>query len=402
MYSDREVLCFLQNVPGIGTKTIRELWNYFKLGDRIFHAEEKELENLLGGRQKDAFLKAREKETPAECLLGLRKKEVEYYSVFDWNYPKRLRKVSDAPLALYVRGSLPPEECMTAAVIGARKHSYYGEKQTKVYAKILAEEQVGVVSGMAKGIDSIAQMTALENGGSTYAVLGCGVDVCYPEECRKLYEKLPLYGGIISEYPPGTLPRAGLFPLRNRIISALGDILLVMEARQRSGTLITVDMALEQGKEIWALPGRCDDVLSYGCNRLIAQGAGILTDEDEFRGELELLRQKYERRTKSTQFKREQKEKMFVLGKRQMHENGEPASDNRESMPSIMEEELSLLEQRVLDVLDYQPLALNGIYDKLQKAEETGISLQELAVSLVGLCLKGLAKQINGNFYIRV
>ena len=296
MYSDKQMLCFLQSVSGIGSKTIVNLWSYFKTGERIFNAGEEELKELLTEKQRIAFLHEREKTDPAEVLRKLEQRGISYYTVFDWNYPSRLRRVGDAPLALYVRGSLPPEDSMTASVVGARKHSYYGEKQTKLFAKILAQEQVGIVSGMAKGIDSIAQMTALENGGTSYAVLGCGVDICYPPECRRLYEKLPLQGGIISEYPPGTQPKAGLFPLRNRIISALGDILLVMEARVRSGTLITVDMALEQGKEIWALPGRCDDVLSYGCNRLIAQGAGILTGEEEFHKELDMLKQKYVRK----------------------------------------------------------------------------------------------------------
>lgn len=387
MYSDREVLCFLQNVPGIGSKTIMELWSYFKVGERIFHAEEKELETLLNVRQKKAFLEMREKMDPAELLKKLERKGISYCSVFDWNYPTRLRKISDAPLALYVIGSLPPGDKMTAAVIGARKHTYYGEKQTKLFSRILAEEQVGIISGMARGIDSIAQMTALERGGSTYAVLGCGVDICYPPECRPLYDKLPLNGGIISEYPPGTQPKAGLFPLRNRIISALGDILLVMEARQRSGTLITVDMALEQGKEIWALPGRCDDILSCGCNRLIAQGAGILIGENEFLKELELLKQKYERKPHALRLVKNEKE------------SGQSALGEKIQMEA---ETLTALERDIISVLDYQPLSLNGIYEKVCQKEAAAVQLPEVSLALVELCLKGFARQVNGGWYIRI
>lgn len=398
MYSDREVLCFLQGVPGIGSKTILELWACFKSGDRIFHAEEKELERLLNIRQRTEFLRAREKTDPAEKLQKLKNRGISYYSVFDWNYPTRLRKISDAPLALYVIGSLPEEEKMTAAVIGARKHSYYGEKQTRIFSEILAEKQIGIISGMAKGIDSIAQMTALNSGGSTYAVLGCGVDICYPPECRQLYEKLPFHGGIISEYPPGTQPKAGLFPLRNRIISALGDILLVMEARQRSGTLITVDMALEQGKEIWALPGRCDDVLSYGCNRLIAQGAGILTGEKEFGEELELLKEKYERKTHG----------LKLIKKVCMEDEKDSCSTNRDGRPKKRTEKENMrsqaedLEQEVLCVLDYQPMSLNDIYKELCRKKETVDEISKISAALVGLCVKGLARQVNGNWYIRV
>lgn len=398
MYSDREVLCFLQDVAGIGNKTIRELWSYFKSGEKIYRAEEKDLECLLNARQKKTFLEEREKSDPLEKLRNLQKKDISYCTVFDWNYPSRLRKICDAPLALYVRGKLPPEDKMTAAVIGARKHSYYGEKQTKVFAEILARQQVGVISGMAKGIDSIAQMTTLTNGGSTYAVLGCGVDICYPPECRQLYEKLPEYGGIISEYPPGTQPKAGLFPLRNRIISGLGDILLVMEARQRSGTLITVDLALEQGKEIWALPGRCDDVLSFGCNRLIAQGAGILIGEKEFEEELQLLRQKYEHKKSTFQ----------IPVKNQKDRKNVSVKDLKKAEKVIAgaafkeEGRLNKGEETLLSILDYQPQSLNEIYEKISQKEAVRMTLQEVSLALMELCIKGVVKQVNGNWYIRL
>lgn len=393
MYSDREVLCFLQHIPGIGNKTIQSLWGYFKTGDAIYRAEEKALESLLNERQKKAFLHAREKVDASERIAKLKAEGIDYYSVFDWNYPRRLRKIADAPLALFVKGSLPPENNMTASVVGARKHSYYGEKYAKVFSGMLAEAGVSVISGMAKGIDSIAQMTAIEKRGQSYAVLGCGVDICYPPECRKLYDKLPFYGGIISEYPPGTAPNAGLFPLRNRIISGLGDILLVMEARERSGTLITVDMALEQGKEIWALPGRSDDVLSYGCNRLISQGAGILTGENDFKEELEVLKQKYTQVFKGK-----------VLKKREAACENEKSKEMRkqDEYMSCQEEECRQLQQLVLAVLDYQPLSLNHIHFEVQKMQKETIFLQEVGNTLIELCLQGKAKQMNGGFYIRV
>ena len=398
MFSDRETLCFLQHVPGIGNKTIKELWAYFKTGDCIYHAGEEELAKLLGDKRKLAFLNAREKRTPTEVLKQVEKKGISYYTVFDWNYPERLRKICDAPPALYVRGSLPPENEMTASVVGARKHSYYGEKQTKIFAGILANNQVGVVSGMAKGIDGIAQMTAVEHGGKTYAVLGCGVDICYPPECRRLYERLPEYGGIISEYPPGTQPKAGLFPLRNRIISGLGDILLVMEARQRSGTLITVDMALEQGKEIWALPGRCDDVLSCGCNKLIAQGCGILTGEKEFAEDLELLKLKYVRRPKKVQ-------EIYMVEKTNGNLTEEKRSGGKNQSDTTREchfQPESELEQILLTLLDYQPMSLSNIYEKIVCDAREVPTLPQMSAALMELCMKGLVKQINGNWYIRV
>ena len=274
--NNREVMFFLHSLQGIGKKTVGNLMEYFGNVQALYHAPESELTKLLKPAQCRLFLDGREKKNPKQELMELEKKGIRYYSVFDKDYPKRLLKTADIPMGLFVKGSLPEEDVLTVSVVGTRKHSYYGEKQTKEFCKMIAGMGVPVISGMARGIDGIAQKTAIANGSKTYAVLGCGVDICYPEEHIRLYEQIPQCGGIISEYFPGTQPAAGLFPLRNRIISALGDILLVMEAREKSGTLITVDMALEQGKEIWVLPGRVDDALSVGCNRLIAQGAYIL------------------------------------------------------------------------------------------------------------------------------
>lgn len=408
MYSDREILYFLQSIPGIGNKTIRQLWNYFPSSGQLFEAKEEELRQILKPGQTTSFLRAREALSPAEKMAELYRKGIRYYSIFDWDYPMRLRAVADAPLALFVWGELPPEDCMTAAVVGARYHSFYGAKHTKYYSGLLAEKEIGVVSGMAKGIDSIAQEAAIEKGGKTYAVLGCGVDVCYPEESRKLYEKIPLHGGIISEYLPGTLPQAGLFPQRNRIISALGDILLVMEAKEKSGTLITVDMALEQGKEIWALPGRADDALSAGCNRLIAQGAGILASGADFMGELDLLKEKYEKKKgaggrcgwKSGILKPEGAGnlKPESAGNLKAEGSGILLAEPRAS-DSAKEADL---DAAILSLLRYTPLSLEAVHDGLYKKTRVSRSVQELSVRLLDLCMEGKIRQVNGGFYITV
>ena len=141
---------------------------------------------------------------------------------------------------------------------------------------------------MARGIDAYGHIGALKAGGDTFAVLGCGVNVCYPRTNQKLYESILAQGGIISEYPPDTEPIAQLFPARNRIISALSDVVVVVEAKERSGSLITADFALEQGKDIYAVPGRSTDALSQGCNNLIRQGAGILNSVEDFAKDREL------------------------------------------------------------------------------------------------------------------
>ena len=186
------------------------------------------------------------------------------------------------PEYLYFKGSLPDPEVPSVAIVGARSCSIYGRNQAGKIARILAENGVSVISGLAYGIDTCAHEGALAGGGKTYAVMGCGIDRCYPASNRKLYGKiLDGGGGIISEYPPGTPPLAHHFPIRNRIISALADAVIICEARKKSGSLITANYALEQGKTIYAVPGRVSDCLSYGCNDLIRQGAFPLLDAEQ-------------------------------------------------------------------------------------------------------------------------
>ena len=208
---------------------------------------------------------------------------IQFITVWDDGYPKRLLPLYDRPFALYVRGSLPKEDRKTAAVIGARACSAYGGSQGRKIGRELAQAGVQIISGLAYGVDSAGHKGALDAAypASTYAVLGCGPDRCYPREHARLAGRiLENGGGLLSEYPPGTDALAGHFPMRNRIISGLSDCVLVIEARKKSGSLITVDQALEQGKEVFALPGRVDDPLSEGCHRLLEHGAALLTGSD--------------------------------------------------------------------------------------------------------------------------
>lgn len=383
--NNKEIMFFLHSLYGIGRKTVGNLMEYFGNVQAVYHAPESELKKVLKPVQCRTFINGREKKNPKQEMQDFEKKGIRYYSILDEEYPKRLLKTADAPMGLFVKGSLPREDELTVSVVGTRKHSYYGEKQTKEFCRMLAGLGVPVISGMARGIDGIAQRTAIECGSRTYAVLGCGVDVCYPEEHFKLYGQVSQHGGIISEYFPGTQPAAGLFPLRNRIISALGDILLVMEAREKSGTLITVDMALEQGKEIWVLPGRVDDSLSVGCNRLIAQGAYILPPVMEFKEELIRLCEKYNRRS---------------LGEAVAETVTGQACGN-----SLMEaeqgRELSFLESAVVAVLDYTPLSLTAIYESLHEEIRKNYPIAQISVTLVRLCVRNLARQAGTGYYMR-
>ena len=188
-------------------------------------------------------------------------------------YPARLKELPGMPKQLYYIGSFPDDAKPTAAIVGARLCSPYGRIQAFNYGKFLSEHGVQVISGMARGVDSISQRAAIEAGGESYGVLGCGVDVCYPKENKGLYIDLQKHGGILSELPPGTAPLREYFPARNRMISGLADMILVMEAKEKSGSLITAAFALDQGKTIYALPGPVTSELSKGCNRIISDGA---------------------------------------------------------------------------------------------------------------------------------
>ena len=255
--------------------------------ERIYRASEEELRFLCGEActfQADAertvqILKRAQRQEPEKIADDLRQKNISYICLAEERFPERLRRIPDPPFGLYCRGRLPDEDDLqhAAAVIGARMASGYGREQARRFGFRLAARGITIVSGMARGVDGIAQKAALDAGGRSFAVLGCGVDLCYPDENQALYDRLLEAGGILSEFPPGTPPDSKNFPQRNRIISGLADLVLVIEARKRSGTQITVDMALEQGREVFALPGRVSDALSDGCNRLIRQGAWIAT-----------------------------------------------------------------------------------------------------------------------------
>lgn len=230
--------------------------------------------------RREAFLAGRKAADPGKALETLEKRGISFTFQGDPAFPDKLSEIPNAPYALYYIGKLPGT-MPTCAVVGARMASSYGRGEARRFAERLSAAGIGIISGMARGVDGIAGRGALEAGGYSLAVLGSGVDVPYPTENTDLYERLCENGCVVSEYPPGTAAQSRLFPARNRIISALSDLVLVIEAKLRSGSLITVDFALEQGRDVYALPGRVTDPLAAGCNRLIRTGAGIATSPDD-------------------------------------------------------------------------------------------------------------------------
>ena len=199
----------------------------------------------------------------------------------DQAYPERLRGINQSPFVFYLKGSLVEEDVWSVAVVGTRRFSAYGRQVTETITRILAEQGITIVSGLARGIDGIAHQAALEVGGRTLAVLGSGLDRIYPPEHRGLAERICAQGGLISDYPPGTPPDGSNFPPRNRIISGLSKAVLVIEAGVKSGALITADYAAEQGRDVFAVPGKITAPLSRGANKLIKLGAHPLLEAQD-------------------------------------------------------------------------------------------------------------------------
>lgn len=276
-----ELELFFCNLEGIGIKGLQNLFAHVPDLEQIYSMTEQELSQILTKKQCQSFFEKKRTWRLREKTEQLLQNQISFVSFWNESYPAALRKIASPPKILYYKGKLPQNTEKCVAVVGTRNCTAYGRKMAESLGESLAAHGVSVVSGMARGIDSYSQQYALEVGGCSYGILGCGVDICYPPENRKLYTMLQDRGAVISEYAPGTAPAAGLFPARNRIISGMSQAVIVVEAREKSGTLITVDMALEQGKEVFAVPGRITDTVSNGCNRLIRQGAGILCDMEE-------------------------------------------------------------------------------------------------------------------------
>ncbi len=238
----------------------------------------------------EKLLELRRTFDPAREVERLQQAGVRAYTWDDADYPAALRTIDRPPTVLYVRGCLLPEDETAVAVVGTRHASTYGREVAHAVAGALAQRGVTVVSGLALGVDTVAHRSALDAGGRTLAVLGSGVDQIYPAQNRALGEQVIGQGALISDFPLGTRPEARNFPPRNRIISGLSKAVVIVEAGERSGALITAEFAAEQGREVFAVPGSILNAGSAGCNRLIREGATPLLTVDDLLDYLDLAR----------------------------------------------------------------------------------------------------------------
>lgn len=270
---------WLSRLEGINPKILKNLldkynnpkvlWNKTKeelIKNDIKEVHANEITNNVYRQDFDKYLKY------------MKENHIDLITIYDKEYPQKLKEIYDPPVVIYIKGNKEILNQKALSIVGCRNCTKYGESVAKKLAYNLSLKNINIVSGLAKGIDSFAHIGALEAKGKTIAVVGCGLDRVYPIENTNLFnEIIKENGAIISEHVIGTKPIAKNFPRRNRIISGLSDALIVVEAKKESGTLITADFALEQGKEIYSVPGNITSTNSYGTNELIKQGAKILT-----------------------------------------------------------------------------------------------------------------------------
>lgn len=275
-------LIMLNMILGPNNNLIEKIEDFFgqdELQNIHLYLSELKESNLIEAKKVDELTKFIKENRMDFFEEYLNKENIFTLTKYDFNYPEKLRYIENQPFILYIKGNLDSliNKRKSLAVIGSRKATAYGKWATEKFVSELSFNKFNIISGMANGIDTFAHNEALKCNNYTVAVLGCGVDIIYPPRNKTLYSKIVESGAVISEFPLGTIPMPYNFPVRNRIISGLSDGILVIEASEKSGTLITATHGAEQGKEIFAIPGNIDNIYSRGTNKLIREGAKVTT-----------------------------------------------------------------------------------------------------------------------------
>ncbi|MCL4382416.1 MAG: DNA-processing protein DprA [Patescibacteria group bacterium] len=274
---------------GIGPQRFKLLLKYFGKAQKAYEAnEETLLKTGLGANLVSQFLIFRQKFNPQGFYEEVKKKGITILTLKDKNYPDSLRQISDCPPVLYIKGQIKIEDELAVAIVGTRKISAYGREVTEILTRDLVASGLTIVSGLARGVDSLAHKIALEAAGRTIAVLGCGVDLVYPPENKALYEQIILHGAVVSEVAPGQYVAKGIFPARNRIIAGLSLGVVVTEGAEDSGALITARDAANQGREVFAVPGPITSYLSAASSILIKEGAKLVYHVSDILEELDI------------------------------------------------------------------------------------------------------------------
>jgi DNA processing protein len=351
----------LSTVPNVGNVRFYSLVKHFGTPKKVLEASLKDLQQVEDvGEITAKSIKSQVNWQEAEEQIKIfEKSNCLWLNILDADYPRRLKQISDPPPFLFVRGSLSETDGWALAIVGSRNATDYGKNITQRITSELVAKGISIISGLATGIDAYAHQAALESGGRTLAVLGNGLDIIYPPENRSLAKQIAEQGALVSEFLFGTKPLAENFPQRNRIISGLSLGVIVVEAPAKSGALLTAQFALEQNREVFAVPGNLGKKTSEGTNNLIRQGAKLVTRAEDILEELNLSQP--------------------------------PAISGPPPAPP----ELAGEEELLFQILSTEPTHI----DKL--AEASNLSISETLTGLLNLELKGLARQLSGKHFVR-
>jgi DNA processing protein len=349
----------LSLVPGIGPAKFRRLVDSLGSPEAAWMADSTQLASAgLDRRAIDSLVSTRSRVQLQSEMDKLQRLKVRVMTQQDDDYPHLLQHIADPPPVLYLRGELRPEDDLSVAIVGTRRPTVYGRQAAELFARGLAEHGVTVASGLARGVDTYAHQAALEGGGRTLAVLGSGLDIIYPAENRRMAAEIVERGALISEFPLGTKPDGMNFPRRNRIISGLSTACLIVEAGDSSGALITAEFALEQGRDVFAVPGNIFSPASRGPNRLITDGAKPACRLEDILEELEI----------------------------------EAAVEQREARDAIPKSES---EVAILRCLGHEPVHIDEV------RRTVCLPMSVVSSTLTMLELKGLVRQAGGMNYVR-
>ena len=380
---------WLTELPGLHNQTRLQLLEHFQTPEDIYYADPAELLLTEGiTREQAALFSDHRLESADRILADCAALDLRILTLQDADYPSRLKNIYDPPCLLYIRGRLPAlDEEAAVAVVGTRTATPYGITAAEKLSYGLAAGGAVVVTGLARGIDAAAARGALRAGGTPVGVLGNGIDVVYPAESRYLYEDVAAAGALVSEYAPGTAPAKPHFPARNRIMSGLSVATLVVEAPEKSGALITAETALEQGRDVFAVPGPIDAPMSRGCNRLIRDGAGLAAES------WDLLREYEDRFPEKLKAERAQAEPEAVGWKARQKTEAKPVPPSL----SLSKNDLSLTDDqiRLLQALTEEPQLVDDLI------EQTEIPARRVLSALTVLELENLVTQHPGKRYTR-
>ena len=374
---EENYVMWLARIDGISTRKKLEILEHFKTAKDFFNASVSDIRTFCEKNRINVknILDVKNEAIIEKYINELYRHNINFICQNNKSYPTLLKSIPDAPLGLYIIGEMPDDTYNKVGVIGARKCTQYGAMNAYKFGKELGQNNVVVVSGMAMGIDSMAHKGALDGNGKTIAVLGCGLDIVYPPSNKGLRDEIANNGCVISEFPIGTPPYPANFPTRNRIISGISDAILVVESAKKSGTLITVGQALEQGRDVFAIPGNINSAMSEGTNNLIKDCAFPVTNVDDILSNLGIL-YKYS------------KDNNFIDNNNTDIDNVKEKSENTKNL-------LAPDEKIVYACIKESPVTIDEIILK------ANINIQTAQYILTMLELKGHIQKIAGQRYIR-